>query len=214
MAAIPIDGLYKNDLSDAQKSQIQQLIKELNSQLANGPLEKENFVKTLTEGSAQCFSALPQQIQTQLLLDRDPHGNVNVSKIETERLFIDMVAAELSNRKALGVYQGNFNPQPLFLGYEGRACLPTNFDAQYCNALGYTAALLINGGMTGYMSGIKNLARPVEEWEPVGLPLVPMMGMEERKGKLKPRSNSRASSSERALVQTMTSRPQTSSTLS
>lgn len=136
--------------------------------------------------SLKCFESIPEDIQGQLLLDRDPHGNVQVSKIETERLFIASVKKELADRKKSGRYKGQFSAQPLFLGYEGRSCLPTNFDATYCYALGQVAALLINAGATGYMACVKNLASPAEQWELAGIPIADMIHMEERKGQRKP----------------------------
>lgn len=142
--------------------------------------------ENLSDSSKCCFDSIPIEIQAQLLLERDPHGNVQVSKIETERLFVQSVKNELSKRKSEGSYKGKFSAQPLFCGYEGRSCYPSNFDSQYCYALGYVAALLVDGGATGYMSCIKNLAHPVEEWEIVGIPLTSMIHMEERKGKIKP----------------------------
>lgn len=140
----------------------------------------------LGEEATTCFQALPQEIRTQLLLDRDPHGNVQVSKIETERLFIETVKQELKKRQKEGRYKGKFSAQPLFVGYEGRSALPTNFDAQYCYALGQTAALLIDSKATGYMAVIQDLTHPVEEWQPGGIPLVSMMQLEMRHGKPKP----------------------------
>lgn len=161
------------------------LIKELNALQAQNVPNSE-IRSRLTQESLKAFNSLPKTIQEQLLLDRDPHGNVQVSKIETERLFIELVKEELKKRKDAGTYKGEFSPQPLFCGYEGRSCMPTNFDAQYCYALGYVAALLIASGATGYMSGVQNLAQPPEEWTVGGIPLVSMMTIETRKGKPKP----------------------------
>lgn len=145
--------------------------------------KKIEFIQSLLSlESQQCFSSLPEEIQIQLLLDRDPHGNVQVSKIDTERLFIETVYKELKKRNE----KVKFSPQPYFCGYEGRACLPSNFDCQYCYALGHVAALLINHGATGYISCIRNLHLPVEQWEILGVPLVSMIHMEERHGKAKP----------------------------
>lgn len=140
----------------------------------------------LTPNSQLCYRMIPKEIQTQLILDRDPHGNAQVSQIETERLFIQLVERELKKRKEQGAYKGKFNAQPFFCGYEGRSCLPSNFDAQYCNALGYVSALLVENGATGYMSCVQNLAAPVLEWQIAGVPIAPMMRMEERNGALKP----------------------------
>ena len=140
----------------------------------------------LSKSSSDCFQQIPLEIQAQLLIGRDPHGNVQVSKIETERLLIELVKNELKNRKKANKYAGKFSAQPHFCGYEGRSCLPSNFDSQYCYALGYVAALLINSKSTGYMSCVKNLAKPVEKWEIAGIPLTSMMITEKRSGKEKP----------------------------
>lgn len=179
--------------------EFKELINELNNLLSpqqqhsgkieslQSPQEKVQYIGAqLKENSAKCFKSLPLEIQMQLLLDRDPHGNVQVSKIETERLFIDMVKKELKARKASGKYTGKFSPQPLFCGYEGRSCMPSNFDSQYCYALGHAAALLIESGATGYMACVRNLGGPVEDWTAAGIPLLAMMAMEKRHGKSKP----------------------------
>lgn len=179
--------------------EFKQLISELNSLLAferphykkietfSSPQESIDYImKFLGTGSVKCFKSLPKEIQTQLMLDRDPHGNVQVSKIETERLFIEMVNKELKKRKLADKYKGKFSAQPLFCGYEGRSCFPSNFDSQYCYALGYVAALLIDNHATGYMSSVSQLTRPVEEWQISGIPLISMMNLEQRQGKLKP----------------------------
>lgn len=172
------------------------LISELNTVLAPdkphaAELDKaadkvEYLSKHLSRDAFKCFESIPHQIQEQLLMDRDPHGNVQVSKIETEKLFIEAVEEELALRKKKGTFQGKFNAQAHFLGYEGRSCFPSNFDAQYCYALGHVAALLIQVHATGYIATVSNLAAPVEEWECGGIPLVKMMTIEERHGKLKP----------------------------
>jgi pyrophosphate--fructose-6-phosphate 1-phosphotransferase len=140
----------------------------------------------LSPASQECFRQIPLEIQAQLLIDRDPHGNVQVSKIETERLLIEMVKAELKERKKAGAYTGKFSAQPLFCGYEGRSCLPSNFDSQYCYALGHVAALLIDSKASGYISCVKNLSQPVQEWQLAGIPLTSMMTTETRAGKVKP----------------------------
>lgn len=155
-----------------------QLMAELNQMLAKGPFKKE----ALTSASLACFNAIPAGLQEQLLLDRDPHGNIKVSQIETERLLIQTVQAELKRRKSAA----QFTPQPLFYGYEGRCGFPTNFDCQYCYALGQVAALLIKEKKTGYMACVKNLQAPAAEWQILGLPLTSMIHLEERKGKKKP----------------------------
>ena len=137
----------------------------------------------LSPTSLACFAGLPDNIQKQLLLDRDPHGNVQLSKIETERLLIALVEKELMRRKQKDLYTGQFNSQPLFCGYEGRCGLPTNFDCNYCYALGHTAALLVQHGATGYMCAVRNLAQPVECWQISGIPIVNMLHFEMRKNK-------------------------------
>ncbi len=161
--------------------EFRKMIDELNSALAeNSP---EEAVNKLSDPSANCFNGLPELIQKQLLLDRDPHGNVQVSKIETERLFIETVRDELKKRSD---YQGKFAAQPHFCGYEGRSCLPSNFDSDYCYALGHVAALLATCRLTGYMSCVGNLTAPVEEWTISGLPITSLMHTEIRHGKPKP----------------------------
>lgn len=134
----------------------------------------------LSMASKDCLHSLPEEVQQQLLLDRDPHGNVKVSQIETERLFIKAVSEELKRRDV------KFTPQPLFYGYEGRSGYPSNFDCQYCYALGVVAKLLIQERCTGYMACVKNLKSPVEQWQILGIPLTTLIHLEERKGKLIP----------------------------
>lgn len=148
--------------------------------------ERLNYLKNiLSADSYTCLLSIPAIIQDQLLLDRDPHGNVQVSKIETERMFIAAVSQELEKRKNAGKYNGKFNAQPHFLGYEGRSCYPSNFDSQYCYSLGHVAALLIQNNLTGYMASVTNLTAPVAEWECSGIPLTSMLALEERQGKQK-----------------------------
>jgi len=147
-------------------------------------LEKLRLIKPhLSQAAYDCFCTLPEEIQQQLLFDRDPHGNVQLSKIETERLLIALVERELNHRRDTRCYTGAFNPQPLFCGYEGRSALPSNFDCQYCYALGHLAALLIQHGASGYMCCIQHLAEPVESWEVIGVPFVHMLHFEMRKNK-------------------------------
>lgn len=155
------------------------MIGELNGLLAKG----ESIVGQLSHASAECFNQLPAEIQQQLLMDRDPHGNVQVSKIETERLLIALVEKELKKNEN---YRGKFAPQPLFCGYEGRSGLPTNFDCNYCYALGHVAALLVQANASGYMAAISNLTKPAQEWHIGGIPIFNMLQMEERSGKQKP----------------------------
>ena len=139
-----------------------------------------------SETSRKLFDFLPKRIQRQLLLERDPHGNVQVSKIETERLLIDLVANELKQRKANHEFTGKFNAMNHFFGYEGRCALPSNFDCNYCYALGKTAAILLENRATGVMATITNLHLSPEKWTPGGYPLVRMMNLERRKGKIVP----------------------------
>ncbi len=140
----------------------------------------------LDSQSAALFNSLPDLIKAQLLMDRDPHGNVQVSKIETEKLLIEMVKVNLKKLKEEGKYQGKFSEQAHFFGYEGRCAMPSNFDADYCYSLGYNAFALISSGLTGYLSCIKNLTAPASNWLAGGVPLTMMMNMEKRHGKMKP----------------------------
>lgn len=146
----------------------------------------EYITKLLSIDSKQCWQTISSEIQAQMLLGRDPHGNVQVSKIETERLLMELVAAKLKSMKKDGAYTGSFNAQPLFCGYEGRSCLPSNFDCQYCYSLGYVAALLIDSKANGFMSAIQNLIKPVEQWKASAIPLISIMDMELRHGASKP----------------------------
>ena len=173
------------------------LIAEINELLAGSKADDFNalpsweakyaFIKAgLTEASMAVFALLPQAIQQQLFLERDPHGNVQVSLIESEKLFSAMVAENLKARKAAGTYKGKFGTQHHFLGYEGRCAFPSNFDADYCYSLGYNAFMLIQYGFTGYLSKVSNLHRPAEEWVAGGMPITKMMNMERRHGHDKP----------------------------
>ena len=149
--------------------------------------EKYAFIKAgLTEASMAVFAILPQTIQQQLFLERDPHGNVQVSLIESEKLFSEMVKNNLAARKAAGTYKGKFSPLHHFLGYEGRCAFPSNFDADYCYSLGYNAFMLIQYGYTGYLSKVSNLSKPAEEWVAGGMPITKMMNIERRHGADKP----------------------------
>ncbi len=144
------------------------------------------IVSKLDEASAKLFNSLPSAIKAQLLMDRDPHGNVQVSKIETEKLLIEMVAQKLEMMKKEGTFTGKFADQAHFFGYEGRCAAPSNFDADYCYSLGYNAFALIQSGLTGYLSSIKNTTKPASEWVAGGVPLTMMMNMERRHGEMKP----------------------------
>ena len=173
------------------------LIAEINELLAGAKADAFNalptwadkyaFIKSgLTEESFAVFAILPENIQQQLFLERDPHGNVQVSLIESEKLFSALVAANLAARKAAGTYNGKFSALHHFLGYEGRCAFPSNFDADYCYALGYNAAMLIQYGVTGYLSKVSNLSKPAEEWVAGGMPITKMMNIERRHGADKP----------------------------
>ncbi len=173
------------------------LIAEINELLAGEKAEAFNALPTwedkyafiekgLTPESMEVFKILPTGIQQQLFLERDPHGNVQVSLIESEKLFSALVADELAKRKAAGTYKGKFNALHHFFGYEGRCAFPSNFDADYCYSLGYNAALLIQNGFTGYLSKISNLSAPAEEWVAGGMPITKMMNIERRHGEDKP----------------------------
>ena len=164
------------------------LIKQLNTLLAQskGQMSSEELLqrieKSLDATALKTFNFLPSSIQKQLLLERDPHGNVQVAHIETEKLLIDTVKKELKQR----AFQGKFSPVAHFFGYEGRAGFPTFFDAHYTYSLGYTAACLIKEGYTGYMAAISDLLAPVDRWQPMAVPLTSLMHLEERKGVAKP----------------------------
>ncbi len=154
---------------------------------AGNPEEQAAWLlEKLTRESADVFRALPRDIRAQLLMDRDPHGNVQVSRIETEKLLIEMVGDELASRKKAGRYNGTFSALNHFFGYEGRCAFPSNFDADYCYSLGYSAFLLIAAGLTGYISSVRNLAEPAEKWTAGGIPLTMMMNLEQRHGSKKP----------------------------
>ena len=174
---------------------MKKLISELNDLLAHNEDfnaletddEKRQYVKgLLSSESCQVYRDLPKGIARQLTLDRDPHGNVQVSLIETEKLLIEMVAKRLAKLKAAGSYKGKFSAINHFFGYEGRCAIPSNFDANYTYSLGYTAAILISAGKTGYMSSVRNLTAPAEEWIAGGVPITMMMNMERRHGAMKP----------------------------
>jgi pyrophosphate--fructose-6-phosphate 1-phosphotransferase len=149
--------------------------------------EKINFVSAnLSEATATVYNALPALIQAQLTNDRDPHGNVQVSLIETEKLLLEMVEVRLKQLKSSGKYKGKFGKQTHFFGYEGRCAAPSNFDANYCYALGYAASALIGAGKTGYMSSVQNLVEKSEDWVAGGVPITMMMNIERRHGADKP----------------------------
>jgi pyrophosphate--fructose-6-phosphate 1-phosphotransferase len=173
------------------------LIKEINELLAGSKTdefnaiaswkEKVNFIMNgLSAEAYAVFEILPRTIQQQLFLERDPHGNVQVSLIESETLFAEMVKAELKKRAAAGTYKGKFATLHHFFGYEGRCAFPSNFDSDYCYSLGYNAFMLIQYGYTGYLSKVSNLSKPADEWIAGGMPITKMMNIERRNGEDKP----------------------------
>lgn len=154
---------------------------------AKNDFEKFEIIKSkLEEENAQVYEELPTMIKEQLLMDRDPHGNVQVSKIETEKLLIEMIKIRLEHLKKLEQFNGKFADQAHFFGYEGRCAFPSNFDSDYCYSLGYNAFALMNFGLTGYLSSVRNLSAPAVEWVAGGVPLTMMMNMEKRHGQFKP----------------------------
>ena len=172
---------------------IKKLIAELNDVLASdeaqnlGRSQQIDFVKQhISAENLAVFNSLPTSVARQLALDRDPHGNVQVSLIETEKLLSAMVAAKLDKWKKAGKYVGKFASQHHFFGYEGRCAAPSNYDADYCYSLGFNASRLIANGKTGYMSIIKNTTAPAAEWIAGGVPITMMMNLERRNGKMKP----------------------------
>jgi len=172
---------------------IKKLIAELNDTLATEEAQKVaredqiDYVKShLSADNLATFNSLPADVASQLALDRDPHGNVQVSLIETEKLLSKMVGKKLAQMKKDGKFSGKFSAQHHFFGYEGRCAAPSNFDADYCYSLGYNASRLIAAGKTGYMSVIKNTTAPAAEWIAGGVPITMMMNLEKRNGKMKP----------------------------
>ena len=172
------------------------LMSELNELLAHHadafnaldtlPQKREFVSGKLSTSGAALYRSLPDDIANQLILDRDPHGNVQVARIDTQRLLIDLVESRLKEMKAAGKFQGSFSPQPHYFGYEGRCAVPSNFDADYTYTLGFTAALLLREGLTGYICSVRHLTRPASEWQAGGIPLARMMNMERRHGKMVP----------------------------
>lgn len=171
------------------------LIAELNDYLAHHQeefnaipkAEQLSYIKkNLSAENSAVFASLPEGVARQLTLDRDPHGNVQVSLIETEKLLAEMVGNKLAEMKKAGQYTGKFAAQVHFFGYEGRCAAPSNYDADYCYSLGFTAAALIGAGKTGYMSSVRNTTAPAAEWIAGGIPVTMMMNMERRHGEMKP----------------------------
>ena len=174
---------------------IGRLIQELNDLLAahgadykdlDKNAQREYIISHLSAANKATFETLPEGVARQLSLDRDPHGNVQVSLIETEKLISEMVGTKLAEWKKEGKYVGKFAAQHHFFGYEGRCAAPSNFDADYCYALGTSAAQLIANGKTGYMAIVKNTTAPAAEWKAGGVPITMMMNMERRNGVMKP----------------------------
>ena len=174
---------------------IGKLIEELNDLLANHGSEymglddeaqRVYVLAHLSDENKQTFATLPADVAHQLSLERDPHGNVQVSLIETEKLLSDMCDARLAEWAKEGKYTGKFAAQHHFFGYEGRCAMPSNFDANYCYALGTSAAMLIANDKTGYMAIVKNTTKPTDEWTAGGVPITMMMNMERRNGEMKP----------------------------
>ena len=170
------------------------LIAQLNDLLAKAtdfhklsPEDQRKFVlDNLSKENAEVYASLPLGVARQLTLDRDPHGNVQVSLIETEKLLSEMVGRRLEEMRAAGQYNGKFSPLHHFFGYEGRCAAPSNFDADYCYALGFNAAWLIDAGVTGYISSLRNLTKPSVQWLAGGVPISMMFNMERRHGEMKP----------------------------
>ena len=174
---------------------IGRLIQELNDLLAahgadykdlDKEAQRKYIIEHLSKENAATFETLPADVARQLSLDRDPHGNVQVSLIETEKLLSAMCEARLAEMKKEGKYVGKFAAQHHFFGYEGRCAAPSNFDADYCYALGTSAAQLIANGKTGYMAIVKNTTAPADQWIAGGVPITMMMNMERRNGEMKP----------------------------
>ena len=174
---------------------MKRLIAELNDFLAENAEEfsqikkshqRDYIIRKLSPENAAIYASLPEGVARQLTLDRDPHGNVQVSLIETEKLLSEMVATKLAAWKEEGKFVGKFASQHHFFGYEGRCAAPSNYDADYCYSLGYTAASLIANGKTGYMSSVRNTTAPADQWIAGGVPITMMMNMERRHGEMKP----------------------------
>ncbi|MDD2314438.1 MAG: diphosphate--fructose-6-phosphate 1-phosphotransferase [Proteiniphilum sp.] len=174
---------------------MKKLISELNDFLAHNQEEfdlvrrsgkRDYIISKLSQENADIYASLPETVARQLTLDRDPHGNVQVSLIETEKLLAEMVKNRLDQWAKEGKYKGKFATITHFFGYEGRCAAPSNYDADYCYSIGYTASMLIAAGKTGYMSSVQNTTRPAAEWIAGGIPITMMMNMERRHGEMKP----------------------------
>lgn len=169
-------------------SELNDLLAKEGDQFSKLPKDEQRsfIIRMLSGDNSKVFASLPEDVARQLTLDRDPHGNVQVSMIETEKLLAEMVAEKLKAWKAEGKYNGKFSTQRHFFGYEGRCAAPSNYDADYCYSIGFTAAELIASGKTGYMSSVRNTSRPASEWIAGGIPITMMMNMERRHGTMKP----------------------------
>lgn len=173
---------------------IKSLIAELNDLLSKAEefslvrrsQQREYIIGKLSQENAKIYASLPEKVAKQLALDRDPHGNVQVSMIQTEELLAQMVATRLEEWAKEGKYKGKFATITHFFGYEGRCAAPSNYDADYCYSLGYTASMLIASGKTGYMASVRNTTAPAHEWIAGGIPITMMMNMERRHGEMKP----------------------------
>ena len=174
---------------------MKKLISELNDFLVHNQEEfdlvrrsgkRDYIISKLSQENADIYASLPETVARQLTLDRDPHGNVQVSQIETEKLLAEMVKKRLDQWSKEGRYKGKFASVTHFFGYEGRCAAPSNYDADYCYSLGYTASMLIAAGKTGYMSSVRNTTGPAAEWVAGGIPITMMMNMERRHGEMKP----------------------------
>lgn len=171
------------------------LISELNDFLAHNQEEfdlvrrsgkREYIISKLSPANSEIYASLPESVARQLTLDRDPHGNVQVSLIETEKLLSEMVGKKLSEWAKTGKYSGKFASITHFFGYEGRCAAPSNYDADYCYSLGYTASMLVASGKTGYMSSVRNTTAPAAKWIAGGMPITMMLNLERRHGEMKP----------------------------
>lgn len=174
---------------------MKRLISELNDYLAHNEEEykrikrshqRAHIIDKLSEENSKIYASLPENVARQLTMDRDPHGNVQVSLIETEKLLAEMVGNRLAEMAERGEYKGKFATQVHFFGYEGRCAAPSNYDADYCYSLGYTASNLIGAGKTGYMASVRNTTAPASDWIAGGVPITMMMNMERRHGEMKP----------------------------
>jgi pyrophosphate--fructose-6-phosphate 1-phosphotransferase len=176
--------------------EIKNLINELNDTIAHNEAEFAKYevyaeqlawlYKHLSAASYNVLHSLPHEIGREFLMDRDPHGNVQVSLIETEKLLIGMVKKKLHEHKTAGTYKGKFSALAHFFGYEGRCAFPSNFDSDYCYALGYSAFVLIAEGLTGYLASVRNLTAKAANWIAGGVPITMMMNIEQRHGEEKP----------------------------